>query len=236
MGSDKFKIFDKSIGKISCFFSKILHLALPKRYYTYNWCKNKGHFREKRPLLYHDCTDVWNKDKTYLQNVDHQEEASHSDGSEHCITHSVVCLLFKVFKKPCSSSHQQIFVKLSHRATARKIGATETWANGSRIRSQRPTSIDKMLIILPVVTLRRPSAFSLEKVSKVLELNYDLSAPFLCIKVEVVRKSRFQAFETNLKLFRNSRELNWHLSLWPSVIFSYIRGCTTHAEKRLKPP
>ena len=31
VGNDKCKIFDKSIGKISCFFSKILHLTLPKR-------------------------------------------------------------------------------------------------------------------------------------------------------------------------------------------------------------
>ena len=32
MGNDKCKIFDKLIGKISCFFSKLSHLALPKRY------------------------------------------------------------------------------------------------------------------------------------------------------------------------------------------------------------
>ena len=45
----------------------------------------------------------------------------------------------------------------------RKIGATETCEKGSSIRSHRPTSMDIILTILPIVIFRRPSAFSLSK-------------------------------------------------------------------------
>ena len=101
----------------------------------------------------------------HLQYIHNQEENCHPNGTKHSIAHSFICLLFKFSTKPSITKVQQQLWKLSHSAIERKIGATETCEKGSRIRSHRPTSMDIMLTILPIVIFRRPSAFNLFTVS-----------------------------------------------------------------------